>query len=115
MILTIDNTSCFNAFSRVDVRVDVKIPGGVNAYVIDLRGERYIVTSFPCSPILQPEFYADTKRQRISGKKPMYLHYSVLFCTQTTPHTGSKHIVNWTPSPLPTVTSGSSKLQKCFS
>jgi Chs5-Arf1p-binding protein BUD7/BCH1 len=34
--------SCFNAFSRVDVRVDVKIPGGVNAYVIDLRGERCV-------------------------------------------------------------------------
>jgi hypothetical protein len=32
--------SCFNAFSRVDVRVDVKIPGGVEAYVVDLRGER---------------------------------------------------------------------------
>src|SRR5712691_11221639 len=36
--------SCFNAFSRVDVRVDVKIPGGVNAYLIDLRGERYVVS-----------------------------------------------------------------------
>ena len=34
--------SCFNAFSRVDVRVDVKIPGGVHAYVIDLRGERFV-------------------------------------------------------------------------
>lgn len=34
--------SCFNAFSRVDVRVDVKIPGGVVAYVIDLRGERCV-------------------------------------------------------------------------
>ena len=33
--------SCFNAFSRVDIRVDVKIPGGVNAYVVDLRGERF--------------------------------------------------------------------------
>ncbi|KZT68355.1 chaps-domain-containing protein [Daedalea quercina L-15889] len=32
---------CFNAFSRVDVRVDVKIPGGVNAYIVDLRGERH--------------------------------------------------------------------------
>jgi hypothetical protein len=32
--------SCFNAFARVDVRVDVRIPGGVNAYIIDLRGER---------------------------------------------------------------------------
>ncbi|KAK7684982.1 hypothetical protein QCA50_011817 [Cerrena zonata] len=35
---------CFNAFSRVDVRVDVKIPGGVQAYVIDLRGERHEAT-----------------------------------------------------------------------
>lgn len=34
---------CFNAFSRVDIRVDVKIPGGVEAYVIDLRGERCVV------------------------------------------------------------------------
>lgn len=34
--------SCFNAFSRVDVRVDVRIPGGVHAYVIDLRGERHV-------------------------------------------------------------------------
>ena len=32
----------FNAFSRVDVRVEVKIPGGVEAYVIDLRGERFV-------------------------------------------------------------------------
>ena len=29
---------CFDAFSRVDVRMDVKIPGGVHAYVVDLRG-----------------------------------------------------------------------------
>ncbi|KAK7047857.1 bud site selection protein [Paramarasmius palmivorus] len=35
---------CFNAFSRVDIRVDVKIPGGVHAYVIDLRGERHEAT-----------------------------------------------------------------------
>ncbi|KAH9932203.1 chaps-domain-containing protein [Fomitopsis serialis] len=35
---------CFNAFSRVDVRVDVKIPGGVNAYIVDLRGERHDLT-----------------------------------------------------------------------
>ena len=31
---------CFNAFSRVDMRVEAAIPGGVQAYVIDLRGER---------------------------------------------------------------------------
>ncbi|KAJ7669381.1 Chs5p-Arf1p-binding proteins-domain-containing protein [Mycena polygramma] len=35
---------CFNAFSRVDFRVDVKIPGGVIAYVVDLRGERHEAT-----------------------------------------------------------------------
>lgn len=43
---------CFNAFSRVDVRVDVKIPGGVHAYVIDLRGERH-----PASPDIWQETY----------------------------------------------------------
>ena len=40
-IVPLTMRSCFNAFSRVDVRVDVKIPGGVNAYIIDLRGERH--------------------------------------------------------------------------
>jgi hypothetical protein len=35
---------CFNAFSRMDVRVDVKIPGGVNAYMVDLRGDRQEAT-----------------------------------------------------------------------
>jgi hypothetical protein len=34
------NNSCFNAFSRVDVRVEVKIPGGVESYYVDVRGER---------------------------------------------------------------------------
>ena len=37
---------CFNAFSRVDVRVDVKIPGGVHTYVVDLRGERCVLVLF---------------------------------------------------------------------
>jgi hypothetical protein len=32
--------SCYNAFSRVDVRVEVKIPGGVESYAINVRGER---------------------------------------------------------------------------
>jgi hypothetical protein len=33
--------SCFNAFSRVDMRVEVKIPGGVKTHVIDERGNKY--------------------------------------------------------------------------
>ncbi|KAH6574808.1 hypothetical protein BASA50_006830 [Batrachochytrium salamandrivorans] len=36
---------CFNAFSRVDVRVEVKIPGGVDSYVVDLRGDRHPITN----------------------------------------------------------------------
>jgi ChAPs (Chs5p-Arf1p-binding proteins) len=64
--------SCFNAFSRVDVRVDVKIPGGVNAYFMDLRGDR-CVSSSPCRPIALffdrrlPQ--TDTKPLLKSGKK----------------------------------------------
>ncbi|KIY45052.1 chaps-domain-containing protein [Fistulina hepatica ATCC 64428] len=37
--------TCFNAFSRVDIRVEVKMPGGVQAYMVDLRGERHETTS----------------------------------------------------------------------
>jgi Chs5-Arf1p-binding protein BUD7/BCH1 len=33
-------SSCYNAFSRVDMRVEVKIPGGVKAHVIDERGNK---------------------------------------------------------------------------
>jgi hypothetical protein len=41
---------CFNAFARVDFRVDVKIPGGVNAYVVDLRGERCVFSDLSTVP-----------------------------------------------------------------
>ncbi|KAF9788356.1 chaps-domain-containing protein [Thelephora terrestris] len=55
---------CFNAFSRVDVRVDVKIPGGVHAYAIDLRGERHNATpeiwqEVYLSAILRAVLYSD--------------------------------------------------------
>jgi hypothetical protein len=35
-------SSCFNAFSRVDMRVEVKIPGGVKTHAIDERGAKYV-------------------------------------------------------------------------
>ncbi|TFK20379.1 chaps-domain-containing protein [Coprinopsis marcescibilis] len=55
---------CFNAFSRVDMRVDVKIPGGVVAYVVDLRGERHeatpeIWTETYVSALLRAILYSD--------------------------------------------------------
>jgi ChAPs (Chs5p-Arf1p-binding proteins) len=39
----LSHSSCFNAFSRVDMRVEVKIPGGVKTHVIDERGNKYIM------------------------------------------------------------------------
>lgn len=64
--------SCFNAFSRVDVRVEVKIPGGVEAYLIDLRGERHeptpaIWTETFVSAILRAVLYADDPAYRLAG------------------------------------------------
>ncbi|KAJ3227800.1 hypothetical protein HK099_000054 [Clydaea vesicula] len=35
----------FDAFSRVDVRVEVRIPGGVECHIIDLRGEKHAITN----------------------------------------------------------------------
>lgn len=62
----------FNAFSRVDVRVEVKIPGGVEAYVIDLRGERHEATSaiwqeVYLSAMLRAILYADDANYRLAG------------------------------------------------
>jgi len=55
---------CFNAFSRVDIRLDVKIPGGVDAYFVDLRGERHEATpeiwqETYVSAILRAVLYSD--------------------------------------------------------
>ncbi|KAI8907663.1 Chs5p-Arf1p-binding proteins-domain-containing protein [Powellomyces hirtus] len=36
---------CYNAFSRVDIRVEVRIPGGVDAYAVDIRGDRHPIDS----------------------------------------------------------------------
>jgi len=42
MLLTeLTQSSCFNAFSRVDMRVEVKIPGGVKTHAVDERGTKY--------------------------------------------------------------------------
>ncbi|KAF8621323.1 hypothetical protein AX15_007861 [Amanita polypyramis BW_CC] len=59
---------CFNAFSRVDVRVDVKIPGGVTAYVLDLRGERHE----PTSEIWQETYVSALLRAILYSDDPTY-------------------------------------------
>lgn len=57
-------SSCYNAFSRLDMRVDVKIPGGVESYCIDERGDKRVASenmwleTFLCG-ILRAYAYAD--------------------------------------------------------
>ncbi|KAI8089750.1 Chs5p-Arf1p-binding proteins-domain-containing protein [Halteromyces radiatus] len=63
---------CFNAFSRVDVRVEVKIPGGVESYYVDVRGERHEATSSIwqetyLSAVLRAILYSDDSYYRLAG------------------------------------------------
>ena len=51
---------CFNSFSRVDVRVEVNIPGGVDAYILDLQGKKHLIENMDvlwretnCSSVLR--------------------------------------------------------------
>ena len=66
----------FNAFSRVDVRVEVKIPGGVEAYVIDQRNERHnltqrLWTEVYLSALLRSILYADDATYRLAGYRKL--------------------------------------------
>ncbi|KAL8804325.1 MAG: hypothetical protein Q9182_002607 [Xanthomendoza sp. 2 TL-2023] len=55
---------CYNAFSRLDMRVEVKIPGGVESYCIDERGDKRVASdglwmeTFLCG-VLRAYAYAD--------------------------------------------------------
>ena len=57
-------SSCYNAFSRLDMRVHVTIPGTVESYCIDERGEKRQATddlwleTYLCS-VLRAYSYAD--------------------------------------------------------
>jgi hypothetical protein len=71
-----DSRSCYNAFSRLDVRVDVKIPGGVQAYCIDLRGDRHEATPAVwqetyLSALLRAIHYADDPNYRLAGYRKL--------------------------------------------
>lgn len=56
--------SCYNAFSRLDMRVHVTIPGSVESYCIDERGDKRSTTdelwleTYLCS-VLRAYSYAD--------------------------------------------------------
>ena len=55
---------CYNAFSHLDMRVEVKIPGGVESYCIDDRGDKRVASdalwleTFLCA-VLRAYSYAD--------------------------------------------------------
>jgi len=55
---------CYNAFSHLDMRVEVKIPGGVESYCVDERGDRRVATdglwleTFLCA-VLRSYSYGD--------------------------------------------------------
>lgn len=57
-------SSCYNAFSRLDMRVHVTIPGSVDSYCIDERGEKRTASdelwleTYLCS-VLRAYSYAD--------------------------------------------------------
>ncbi|KAF5848730.1 hypothetical protein GGP41_009869 [Bipolaris sorokiniana] len=59
-----DQGSCYNAFSRLDMRVQVYIPGTVESYCIDERGDKRVATdelwleTYLCS-VLRAYSYAD--------------------------------------------------------
>ena len=59
-----DDCSCYNAFSHLDMRVEVKIPGGVESYCIDERGDKRVASeglwleTFLCA-VLRAYSYAD--------------------------------------------------------
>ncbi|KAF8429495.1 Chs5p-Arf1p-binding proteins-domain-containing protein [Tirmania nivea] len=66
---------CYNAFSRVDMRVEVQIPGGVKYYAVDERGQRRPQEDIPeelwletylCG-VLRAFSYADEQTNRIIG------------------------------------------------
>ncbi|KAI9296274.1 chaps-domain-containing protein [Neoconidiobolus thromboides FSU 785] len=63
---------CYNAFSRVDIRVEVKIPGGVEAYAVNNKAEKipikdeYWVETY-ISAVLRSMHYSDDLTYKVDG------------------------------------------------
>jgi len=67
---------CFNAFSRVDLRVEVCIPGSVQAYTVNARGERGEATpeiwqETYLSGVLRAILYADDPNYSLLGYRKL--------------------------------------------
>lgn len=63
-VFSLTRCSCYNAFSHLDMRVEVKIPGSLESYCIDERGDKRVATdglwleTFLCG-VLRAYTYAD--------------------------------------------------------
>ncbi|KAI9283477.1 Chs5p-Arf1p-binding proteins-domain-containing protein [Umbelopsis sp. AD052] len=67
---------CYNAFSRLDIRVEVKIPGGVESYCVDTNGERHEATNEMwqetfLSACVRAILFADDGNYRIAGYRKL--------------------------------------------
>jgi len=67
---------CYNAFSRLDVRVEVKIPGGVESYCIDTHGQRQEASNQTwletyLSACVRAILFADDGNYRIAGYRKL--------------------------------------------
>lgn len=67
---------CFNAISRVDLRVEVCIPGSVLTYAVNVRGERQEATpeiwqETYLSAVLRAILYADDANYRLAGYRKL--------------------------------------------
>ncbi|KAJ2142640.1 bud site selection protein [Coemansia sp. RSA 1807] len=68
----------YNAFSKLDLRVQIKIPGGVDAYAINVQGERQDVTEelwTEChvSGILRAILYSNPAEYSVTGLRRLTL------------------------------------------
>ncbi|KAJ2767695.1 bud site selection protein, partial [Coemansia nantahalensis] len=64
--------STYNAFSKVDLRVQIKIPGGVDAFAVTAQGERRELTDelwreCQVSSILRAVLYSDPATYNVTG------------------------------------------------
>ncbi|WBW72723.1 exomer complex ChAPs family (Chs5p-Arf1p-binding) protein Bch1 [Schizosaccharomyces osmophilus] len=65
---------CYNAFSRLDVRVEAKVPGGVDTYAIDENGQKHKMdvrmwVETYMSSVLRSLLYSDELYSRFTGHR----------------------------------------------
>lgn len=88
------------------MRVEANIPGGVDAFVVDLHGQKWVSTSY------FPADLVDTLRLPSSGKRRTYLRFCVLLDMRTMPPIDWQAIESWIQSQRQKQRKGSSKLLK---